>query len=126
MTDEPGRATEQDRTADLTITNRLLYHLSYGGLFETVAGVAPETGVGAIILVVCLDVKDFGVSTHDGRNLSLTAFEVTNRLQRTKKEGVSGRVEGARKLPRDSRGTPSKSSIDEVTKGGTVVKSFFL
>jgi len=24
-----------------------------------------------------------------------------------KKEGVSGRVEGARKLPRDSRGTPS-------------------
>jgi hypothetical protein len=28
------KATEQDRTADLTITNRLLYHLSYGGLIR--------------------------------------------------------------------------------------------
>ncbi len=25
------RATERDRTADLLITNQLLYHLSYGG-----------------------------------------------------------------------------------------------
>jgi hypothetical protein len=28
------KATEQDRTADLTITNRLLFHLSYGGLIR--------------------------------------------------------------------------------------------
>ena len=27
-----GQATERDRTADLTITNRLLYQLSYGGV----------------------------------------------------------------------------------------------
>ena len=27
------KATERDRTADLLITNQLLYRLSYGGLF---------------------------------------------------------------------------------------------
>jgi hypothetical protein len=31
--------------------------------------------------------------------------------EETKKEGVSGWVEGARKLPRDSRGTPSILSL---------------
>ncbi len=28
------KATERDRTADLLITNQLLYRLSYGGLYD--------------------------------------------------------------------------------------------
>ena len=46
-------------------------------------------------------------------------------IRKTQKEGVSGRVEGARKLPRDSRGTPSNSSKFKSNSGGVNVKAFF-
>jgi hypothetical protein len=37
-------ATERDRTADLLITNQLLYHLSYGGLgFVSADGIKQNT-----------------------------------------------------------------------------------
>ena len=36
------KATERDRTADLSITNRLLYQLSYGGLSVAQKTVRPE------------------------------------------------------------------------------------
>ena len=54
--DNPG-ATERNRTADLLITNQLLYQLSYGGAFGTASGLTGILRRSELVAILCLTVK---------------------------------------------------------------------